>query len=80
MIKGRQLEGAFFESAVKQAEAAGLPHEQLQMCAKLIDKNKYIALHYIFIEFTADDAAEGIEAFAHIGFFSVKVIAAAVGK
>ena len=77
-VKLRKFKGAFFQAAVHNRKSILLPHQEFQMRAGPVDENKPISAHYTAAQLVLDDAAQGIEAFAHIRFLPVQVVAALV--
>lgn len=79
-VKSRYFEGAFFQAAVKDCKAALLIDQQLEVSARLIDKNKGIAISDPATKLIKHDAAKQIKAFAHISLFAVQMIAAVISQ
>src|SRR5476649_2212005 len=46
----------------------------------LIDKDKNVAVQHTFAQLIADNAAQAVKAFAHIGFFAVQVMTPGISQ
>ena len=71
----RRRKGAFLQSFVVEYQSAPLPVQQLQVGASPVQEDEDLAAERIAVQFIADDAAERIEALAHIGGLAVEQVA-----
>jgi len=77
-VKRRYFKGSLFETPIEDGKAALFIDQHLQVGTGLVDENKSIALRNLPAQLIEDDAAQQVEAFTHIGFFSIEVISSVV--
>ena len=54
-VKHRRFKGSFFQSAIKNSEAALFKDKQLQVSTGFIDKDKRVATFYLAAQLTRND-------------------------
>jgi len=68
---GQQLKGGFFQAFVEQPKTGALPDQQLRAVTAAVGKHVDVVTERITAELVGHNAAETVEAFAHLGELAI---------